>query len=56
MANYPMSQKVLVLDQVDRDQLEQIIEAYQMPPSTRIREALIAAFKIGYEQRDLKAR
>jgi hypothetical protein len=54
MANYPMIKKVLVLDEADKDQIERVIVAHQLPPSNRMRTALAEAFKIGYNQRNTK--
>lgn len=48
MANYPMSIKVLELDQADKDRLQRIIHDFDLPPSNRVMSALAAAFKIGY--------
>lgn len=54
MANYPMSKKVLELTQADKDQLEQVLTYHELPLSNRMRSAMMAAFKIGYEQRNAK--
>lgn len=48
MANYPMSKKVLELSQSDKDRLQQIIQAYELPPSNRMMAALTDAFKLGH--------
>lgn len=48
VANYPMSIKVLELNQADKDRLEHIIHKHQLPPSKRMMAALVDAFKVGH--------
>lgn len=48
VANYPLSIKILELDQADKDRLQRVIQDFDLPPSNRMLSALAAAFKIGY--------